>query len=156
MRNVLLGLFVTLCPIAAFSDVLLVSPEAAYASDNAVAENVRNECNLPAAQTKSVLAALAAQGVDAEAASDDAVPGKGRFLQLRIDSATSAGNAFTGHRKEVVTSARLFENGREVAENTFTRHSGGGMFGGFKGACGVLQRCTTTLGKDIAEWVRSQ
>jgi len=156
MRNLLAGLIVVLCPLSAFSESLLVSPEAAYASEGGVAENVRNECNLPAAQTEYVLNALSAAGVSASAASDDAVPGKGRFLRLRIESAISAGNAFTGHRKQVTTSAELFENGRSVGEKTFTRNSGGGMFGGYKGSCAVLRRCTKTLGQDITSWVNEQ
>jgi len=86
MRNLLAGLIVVLCPLSAFSESLLVSPEAAYASEGGAAENVRNECNLPAAQTEYVLNALSAAGVSASAASDDAVPGKGRFLRLRIES----------------------------------------------------------------------
>lgn len=156
MRNLLAGLIVALCPLSAFSESLLVSPEAAYAGEGGVAENIRNECNLPAAQTEYVLNALSAAGVSAEAAPDDGVPGEGRFLRLRIESAISAGNAFTGHRKQVVTSAELFENGRSVGEKTFTRNSGGGMFGGYKGSCSVLRRCTKTLGQDIASWVLKQ
>lgn len=156
MRNLLAGLIIALFPLAASSDTLRVSPEAAYAGDGGVAENIKNECNLPAAQAEYVLNALSAAGVSAEAASDDGVPGKGRFLRLRIESAISAGNFFTGHRKQVVTSAELFQNGRSVGEKTFTRNSGGGLFGGYKSSCSVLQRCTKTLGQDIASWVQEQ
>jgi len=132
VRNVLLGLILALFPVAAFSEGLLVSPEAAYSAGGGVPENIKNECNLPAAQTEYLMNALDASGVEAEVASGEGVPKKGRFLQVRIESAISGGNFFTGHRKQVVTSARLFENGREVAEKTFTRDSGGGVFGGYK------------------------
>ncbi len=157
MRNLILGLFVALLPLTAIADTLLVSPEASYANGGAgVPENIKNECGLPAAQTQAVLNALNASGITAQVAAGDAIPKQGRVVQLNIESAISAGNAFIGHRKQVVTSARLFVNGKETAKQTFTRDSGGGVFAGYKGSCSVLYRCTTTLGKDIASWVQSQ
>ena len=38
----------------------------------------------------------------------------------------------------------------------FLGTSMGGVFGGYRGACSVLHRCTVTLGKDIADWVKTQ
>ena len=156
MKTVRLALFVALVPFASFADPLLVSPSADYSPTSGVAENIKSECTLPAAQTESVLAALNAAGITAQAAPTGAVPAKGRFLKLEITSAVSAGNAFTGHSKHVTTSAQLFQNGKEIGQTTKTRDSMGGVFGGYRGACNVLHRCTTTLGKDIAEWVKTQ
>lgn len=153
MKSVFLALFVASIPFASFGQSLLVSPVAGYGT--AVADNIKAECKLSETQSEAVLKQLAAAGVPAQAAASDAVPAQGRYLQLRIESAMSAGNAFTGHRKQVTTSARLFENGKEVAQTTLSRDSGGGAFGGYKGSCNVLRRCAITLGKDIAGWVRN-
>ena len=142
-----------LVPHAAFGEALLVSPAASYGT--AITDKVKAECALAETQSEAVLKQLGAAGISAQAAGGDAVPAKGRFLQLRIESAISAGNGFTGHRKQVTTSARLFENGKEVAQTTLSRDSGGGAFGGYKGSCNVLRRCAITLGKDIAGWVRN-
>ena len=106
------------------------------------------ECKLSEAQSEYVLKELAAAGVPAQAAASDEVPAKGRFLQLRIESAMAAGNAFVGHQKYVSTSAHLFENGKEIAQTTLSRDSMGGAFGGYKSSCSVLRRCVVTLGKD--------
>lgn len=153
MKSVCLALFVASLPFASFGQALLVSPAAGYGT--AVADNIKAECKLSETQSEAVLKQLAAAGIPAQAAASDAVPATGRYLQLRIESAMSAGNAFTGHRKQVTTSAHLFENGKEVAQTTLSRDSGGGAFGGYKGSCNVLRRCAITLGKDIAGWVRN-
>jgi hypothetical protein len=156
MTALRLAFLIALVPFASFADPLLVSPSADYAADSSVPENIKTECTLPAAQAESVLTALNAAGITAQAAPTGAVPAKGRFLKLEITSAVSAGNAFLGHRKQVTTAAHLFVNGKEIAQTTKTRDSGGGAFGGYKGACAVLHRCTNTLGKDITEWVKTQ
>jgi hypothetical protein len=145
---------VLLVPGSALAEALLVSPAAGYGT--AITDNVKTECKLSETQTEAVLKQLQAAGIQAQAASSDAVPAKGRFLQLTIESAISGGNAFVGHRKQVTTSARLFENGKEIAQTTQSRDSTGGFFGGYKGSCNVLRRCATVVGKDIAAWVKTQ
>lgn len=153
MKAIRLALLVALAPLAAAADPLLVSPAASYAPG--IADNLK-QCGLSETQADSVLKQLAAAGLPAQAAPSDAVPPTGRYLQLRIESAMAAGNAFTGHAKQVTTSAHLFENGREVAQMTKSRDSMGGAFGGYKSSCNVLRRCAVTLGRDIAAWVTSQ
>jgi hypothetical protein len=154
MKTVCLALVIAFAPCVAFGEALLVSPAAGYGA--AVADNIKAECGLPQSQTEAVLKQLAAAGLPAQAASSDAVPATGRFLQLRIEAAISGGNAFTGHRKHVTTSAHLFEDGVEIAQTTQSRDSTGGVFGGYKNSCSVLRRCVNTLGKDVAAWVKSQ
>ena len=156
MTALRLAFLVALVPFAGFAEPLLVSPSADYAANNSVPDNIKNECKLPSAQTESVLAALTAAGISAQAAPSAAVPAKGRFLKLEITDAISAGSAFVGHKKQVTTAAHLFVNGKEVAQTTKTRDSMGGAFGGYRGSCSVLHRCTNTLGKDIADWVKTQ
>jgi hypothetical protein len=153
MKALCLGLLVSLAPCAGFAQALLVSPAASYGTG--IADNLK-QCGLPETQAESVLKQLAAAGIPAQAAPSDSVPATGRFLQLRIESAMAAGNAFTGHAKQVTTSAHLFENGKEIAQTTQSRDSMGGAFGGYKSSCNVLRRCAITLGKDIADWVKSQ
>ena len=153
MKALCLGLFVSLAPCAGFAQALLVSPAASYGTG--IADNLK-QCGLSETQTESVLKQLAAAGVSAQAAPSDSVPATGRFLQLRIESAISGGNAFVGHRKQVTTSAHLFENGKEIAQTTQSRDSTGGFFGGYKGSCNVLRRCAIVVGKDIAAWVKTQ
>jgi hypothetical protein len=156
MRAVCLASFFALVPLGVAAEPLLVSPSADYAPSSAVADNIKSECKLPAAQSEAVVNELLATGIPAQVATSGSVPAKGRFLQLRIESAISAGGAFTGHRKQVTTSAHLYQNGKEIAQTSKTRDSMGGVFGGYRGSCSVLHRCTNVLAKDIATWVKSQ
>jgi hypothetical protein len=155
MKSVCLALLLAFAPASlAFGDQLLVSPAAGYGA--AVADNIKAECGLPQSQSEAVLKQLAEVGLPAQAASSEAVPATGRFLDLRIEAAISGGNGFIGHRKHVTTSARLFQDGVEVAQTTLSRDSTGGFGGAYRGSCSVLRRCVNTLGKDIAAWVKSQ
>ena len=156
MRATCLSLFLALVPFGASADQVLVAPSADYAPSSGVAEKIKSECNLPAAQSEAVVKELVAAGISAQSATSGAIPKTGRYLQLRIESAISAGNAFTGHKKQVTTSAHLFQNGKEVAQTTKTRDSMGGVFAGYRGSCSVLHRCTNVLGKDIADWMKTQ
>lgn len=75
-------------------------------------------------------------------------------LALKLVSATSAGNAFTGHRKSVTARAEFYVGGKVARTTTFTRDSMGGALGGFKGSCSVLERTVTTLGSDVVRWLK--
>jgi len=79
----------------------------------------------------------------------------GKVLKVEITQAISSGNAFIGHAKYVSVAGTLYENGKEVASFTGSRHSGGGAFAGYKGSCSVLGRCSKALGKDIAAWLKN-
>jgi hypothetical protein len=47
----------------------------------------------------------------------------------------------------------LFDKGKQIGSFRATRFSGGGAFGGFKGTCAIIGRCSKTLGSDIAGWL---
>lgn len=51
-------------------------------------------------------------------------------------------------------------NAKELTINIDTyagsRNSSGGIGGGFKGSCAVLERCVNTLGKDVDAWLKKQ
>lgn len=81
---------------------------------------------------------------------------RGDYVAVRIDSAVSAGNTFVGHAKGMTASAAYYADGRLVAKKSFTRHSSGGAFGGFKSSCAVLNRTASVLGKDIAKWLAAE
>jgi len=137
-------------------DAPLAMSMASFSNPDGIPSSIRDECDLPAFQTDVLKRSLSAARIPVELVESDGVPATGKFLQVRIESAVSAGNAFTGHMKQVVVSTKLFENGVELAKETHTRESRGGMGAGFKGSCSVLRRCSETLGKDIAKWVKAQ
>jgi hypothetical protein len=81
---------------------------------------------------------------------------EGTQLKLMISNALSSGNAFMGHHKSVSIIAELYKDGKLIDTYSTTRNSGGGIGAGFKNSCAVLERCVTTLGKDVAQWVKTK
>ena len=49
----------------------------------------------------------------------------------------------------------LTQGGKTLGNFKALRVTGGGAFGGFKGACAMLGRCVKTLGADIAGWLEN-
>lgn len=86
----------------------------------------------------------------------DELPSQGTVVSITINSVISEGNAnpFNPHRKQVFATATLLQDGNEAGSNTFSRFSGGGFWGGFKGSCSVLQHTVNTLGNDVAKWLK--
>ena len=110
MKSVCLVLLIAFAPAHGLRRAAARLAAAGYGA--AVADNIKAECGLPQSQAEAVLKQLAEVEVPAQAATSDAIPATGRFLDLRIEAAISGGNAFIGHRKHVTTSARLFEDRR--------------------------------------------
>jgi hypothetical protein len=77
-------------------------------------------------------------------------------LDVKITNLMSAGNAFLGHQKSVTAVAKVYKNGQAGPTEVFTRHTMGGFGAGFKGSCTVLDRDTTALANDIAQWYKKQ
>jgi hypothetical protein len=128
-----------------------------YMNEATVATNVTAECTtlgskfgtfLEQYATKNGATTTVVDAVDTQA--------PGRVLEIEITNVVSSGNAFIGHRKQVSATGKLFENGVSVGRVDFTRNSGGGFAGGYKGSCSVLGRCVKALGKDFANWLKDQ
>ena len=127
-----------------------------YASEASVAENVKSECTTLGEKFGSFLEQYATKNGVATTIVETVDPNApGRVLELQITGAISSGNAFTGHRKQVSAVAELFEDGKSLGRKEFTRDSGGGFMGGYKGSCAVLGRCVKALGGDVAKWLKS-
>jgi hypothetical protein len=149
-----LGLL-TVTVTAAADEPVYVGKTAPYSDASLIAKNILDECGLPESQMKVLheqAKELGATIVEDEAA---VAANQGRVLHIETANAISAGNAFTGHRKQVIVKGRLLENGQELGNFTAIRGSMGGMWGGYKSSCSVLYRCQTTLAKDILGWLKN-
>jgi hypothetical protein len=145
----------TVTVTAAADEPVYVGKTAPYTDAALIAKNIIDECGLPESQMKVLheqAKELGASIVEDQAA---VAANKGRVLLIETANAISAGNAFTGHRKQVIVKGRLLENGEELGNFTAIRGSMGGMWGGYKSSCSVLYRCQTTLAKDIIGWLKN-
>lgn len=81
----------------------------------------------------------------------------GDFLVLEISGISNAKkNIWTGQGvgQWVTVKGTLLRNGKNIASFKANRATTGGFMGGYKGTCALLGRCTKTLGKDIAAWLK--
>lgn len=77
-----------------------------------------------------------------------------KILRLQITHVLGVGGgAWTGPKATTV-SANLIENGKVTRHTTINRWSVGGVWGGFKGSCSILDRTTIVISKDLSRWVR--
>lgn len=143
----------TLAQLAVAEGPVYVRETAPFTDSTQIAQNIIDECGLPESQMKVLheqAKELRVEVVEDEAAVD---ANKGRVLLLETAGAISAGNAFIGHRKQVIVKGRLLDNGAEIGNFSAIRGSMGGMWAGYKSSCSVLYRCQTTLAKDILGWL---
>ena len=83
------------------------------------------------------------------------IPTAGRYIDMSITEVFApGGGAFSGPKWMEVTGV-LMDDGTAVASFRAKRFSTGGAFGGFKGTCSIIGRCTKAIAKDIAEWLKN-
>lgn len=140
--------------VLADTNTVYVGRTAPFTDTATIAKNIIDECNLP--ESQMMYLREHAKEFDVTLVEDEAAlaDNKGRVLIVETYSAISGGNAFTGHKKQVVVKGRLLEDGTEIGNFTGVRGSMGGMWGGYKSSCAVLHRCQSTLAKDILQWLK--
>jgi hypothetical protein len=156
MRKVLAGIvvLVALMPLGSLAaDSVTIPKKVPFAKGADVPDAVKNECQLP--EKISQFVKESASGMDIKLA-DTVSPGTpGKVLVMQITGIQgAAGGAWSG-AKAVSVEGTLYSGGKATGSFHVTRHSTGGAFGGYKGTCSILGRCTKTIGKDIAEWLQS-
>jgi hypothetical protein len=123
-----------------------------FATNAAVPPAVRDQCAL---QTKVPEFILEAAGGAVELV--DGAPNrlKGRVLELEITEVHApGGGAFSGP-KWMTVKGDLYDRGKSIGSFRAKRVSTGGAFGGFKGTCAIVGRCSKAIGQDIAAWLGS-
>ena len=137
------------------SKVIHIGQSVPYSDLLMIDKAILTECQLPQQQAEFLEQAARRAGFDVVRDDAAAKAGKGRVLKVEITNAISSGNAFIGHRKQVVVKGSLLEDGKEIGSFRGRRSSMGGAFGGFKGSCSVLERCADALAKDITLWLKN-
>lgn len=79
------------------------------------------------------------------------------YLEVQIvDLPRQKKNAWAGRGGQWVgIKGSLLRKGKKTVSFTASRSSMGGFMGAYKGTCALLGRCTKTLGKDIAGWLKN-
>lgn len=147
----LLVLLVGLAGQAYAGENVQVKKAITFSTDSGAPQKVIDECHLQT-QIPQFLSQFAKGSV---VLVEGELSQKGRSLELEITNAFApGGGAFSG-AKSVEVSGKLMENGVEIGNFVGARYSTGGMFGGFKGTCGITARCGKSIAKDIAVWLKN-
>jgi hypothetical protein len=124
-------------------------PQVVPIADNVdMSSAVRNECQLG----EKVSSFLAEFAPDVKVAEDTK---QGRYLRMSITEVSAFGGGAWSGPKWMTVTGTLVENDKPVASFRAKRYSTGGAFGGFKGTCSIIGRCTKAIAQDIAEWLKN-
>ncbi len=157
-RGGIQGIFLPALAAMSFNagaDVVLVQASTPYSDEAHVRDAVKSQCQLDSKLPEFVRDFAKADGIDVELSSDAVNTHKGKVLMLEITGVEAPGGGAWSGAKSMSVAGKLYQNGKVVGDFTATRYSGGGFFAGYKGTCSIIGRCSKTLGKDIATWLKN-
>ena len=80
---------------------------------------------------------------------------QGKYLRMAITEVFAPGGGAWSGPKWMTVTGTLVENDQAIASFGAKRYSSGGAFGGYKGTCSIIGRCTKAIAQDIAAWLKS-
>lgn len=154
MKNLLwIGLF-AYGTAASAANTLLEVP-ITYHPQASVAPHVKAECKIEdklSQQIGTMLAKLNRTGDGTVAAGVDTAGAA--LLRVQITHVLGVGGGAWSGPKAVTVDVDLLENGKVTRHTHINRWTTGGMWGGFKGTCSLLDRNIAAIAKDLQSWVR--
>jgi hypothetical protein len=148
--SVLLAGALVLAALPAAADTTKIQRSIAFAANAPVPPAVKEQCAL---QTKVPEFIQQAAGSSVELV-DGALNRKaGRVLELEITEVHAPGGGGFSGPKWMTVKGELYDKGKQIGSFRAKRYSTGGAFGGFKGTCSIIGRCTKAIGDDIAGWL---
>lgn len=140
-----LALFTSLYSLA--DEKIKISKTIPYATTSNATDAVKEKCELG----EKVVAYIDQYSKQVELV--DGAP-TGKYIEMEFSEVFAPGGGSWSGPKWVEVTGTLKNGSEDVASFRAKRFSTGGVFGGFKGTCGILARCTKALGKDIATWLK--
>lgn len=124
-----------------------------YHPDAGVVDKVKSECMIEGMLADQVSAQMRRVfRSDDVLLEKDGDPAGRPVLRLQITHVLGVGGgAWTGPKAITVAAELIGEDG-QVRRTKINRWSVGGVWGGFRGTCSILQRCSVAIGKDLARW----
>ena len=137
-------------------ETILINSLSGFSDNAQIPANVREECHGVFSKLSDAVVKYGnSQGLKVQADAGVTPEQQGKVVKVSITGMYSAGNAFIGHRKSASVKAELYQDGKLLDSADYTRNSGGGFLGGFKGSCAVLEHTVNTLGNDVAKWLKN-
>jgi hypothetical protein len=137
------------------ADEIRIQSSTPYAESAHVRDAVKAECQLDTKLPDFIREYASANGTEVKLEQGALDTKKGKVLMLEITEVNAAGGGAWSGAKSMSVAGKLYDGGKQVGDFTAMRYSGGGFFGGYKGTCSIVGRCSKTLGKDIADWLKN-
>ncbi|MFJ2986637.1 hypothetical protein ACIPF8_02135 [Collimonas sp. NPDC087041] len=127
-----------------------------YHPDAGVVAKVKEECQIESMLSHRVGPVLAKMNKTGDGTIPSGSDAAGaNLLRLQITHVLGVGGgAWSGPKAITVNADLLDASGKVIRHTKINRWSMGGMFGGFKGTCSILDRSAAAIGKDLSRWVR--
>lgn len=135
------------------AESLRVQVPAPYADNAPVMDRIREECAVEEMVGNYVFRHVAQKYPDALQVSDPAELDKGRVLKLTVLSVQGVGGGGWSGSKAILVRGDLMQDGKVVRSAVQRDHSRGGMWGGMRGTCGILEIVADSLGKQFTAWL---
>jgi len=136
-------------PAVAGKPTLLLTP-VGYAPEAGIPDKIKSECKIDELFETRVGEALRKNGGGTTTTVD--APAGTQVMRVQVTYVLGVGGGGWTGPKNVSLQADLLEGGKVRRSSKFSRSTTGGVFGGFMGTCSMIQRCVTTLAKDLQEW----
>ena len=137
---------------ALHAQTIVVPEKIPYGKDTMVRPKVRSECQIEEKIARFIVSYAQKGGMKIVREK----PSDGEYLVLDaevISAVGAGGGAWSGSKSVKIKGDLKDQSGKVIANFTAGRYSGGGAFGGYKGTCAILGRCTKAIGKDVAAWL---
>jgi len=130
------------------SEIALLTP-IAYDPTASVVDKVKQECKLEEQLTSDVSDAFRKNNIGPVVATAE---GPGEVIKVRITHVLGFGGGAWSGPKAITVHADLMKNGKVERTTRINRWTTGGMWGGFKGTCSILNRSSAAIAKDLVKW----
>ncbi|MFL9925889.1 hypothetical protein PQR62_16550 [Herbaspirillum lusitanum] len=134
-------------------ETLLVQVPAAFDERAPVEPRIREECALDTILGNHVFQKVAEKFPDTLQSKDMARLDKGRALKLTILSVQGYGGGGWSGSKAMTVRADLLLDGLVIQTAVRREHSRGGLLGGMRGTCSILEIVAESLGRQFAAWM---
>lgn len=151
------GIFVAsmmlLSALAQAKETLRVQVPAAFDEQTPIEPSVKEQCAVDRILGNHVFQKVADKYPGTLQVTDPAKMEKGKVLKLTVLSVQGIGGGGWTGPKAVTVRADLVQDGEVVQTVVKREHSRGGVFGGMRGTCSILEIVAESLGRQVATWL---
>jgi hypothetical protein len=150
MKKLALLALLTCAAGAQAADIALLTP-IAYDPTASVVDKVKQECKIEEQLTTDVSEAFRKNKIGPTVTTAD---GAGEVIKVRITHVLGVGGGAWSGPKAITVHADLMKDGKVERTTRINRWTTGGIWGGFKGTCSILNRSSAAIAKDLVKWAK--